>query len=104
MQKPVKRAIDRQLLALTEAGYPPAAILLSRDKYTALLQELAYDRSSDDIEPIAEYEGVLVVIAPGENVVSVVPNAEQHWNYASEIEEIVAPVERGKAPVRFTEL
>ena len=99
----VKRAIDRQITGLTEAGCPPAAILLSRDKYTELLQELAYDRASDDIEPIAEYESILVVIAPGENVVSVVPNAEVHWNNASEIDEIAAPVER-KAPIRFTEL
>ena len=103
MRKIVKQAIDSQTAALTEAGYPPAAVLLSRDKYTEFLQELTYDSASDDIEPIGEYEGVLIVIAPGEKIVSVVPNAELHWNNASEIDEVNAPVER-KAPVRFAEL
>ena len=103
MTKIVKRAIDRQIAALIDAGYPPAAILLSRDKYTELLQELAFDRATDDIEPIGEYEGILVVIAPGEKIACVLPNAEVHWNNASEIDEIAAPVER-KAPVRFAEL
>lgn len=77
--------------------------MLSRDKYTELLQELAYDRATDDIEPIAAYEGVLVVIAPGEKIVAIVPNAEIHWNNAAEIDELAEPVER-KTVVRFTEL
>jgi len=103
MQKIVKQSIDSQLASFSTAGYPPAAVLLSRDKYTELLQELAYDSASDDIEPIASYEGILVVICPGEKIVCVVPNAEHHWNNADEFDEIHAPVER-MAPVRFTEL
>ena len=103
MRKIVKQSIDNQLAALSTAGYPPAAILLSRDKYTELLQELAYDLATDDLAPISEYSGVLVVIAPGEKIVSVVPNAAHHWNSASEIDEITAPVER-KSVERFTEL
>jgi len=103
MRKIVKQAIDNQLASFSTAGYPPAAVLLSRDKYTELIQELAYDSASDDIEPIAAYDGILVVICPGEKIVCVVPNAEQHWQNADEIDEITAPIER-KAPVRFTEL
>jgi hypothetical protein len=103
MRKIVKQAIDCQLAAFSTAGYPPAAVLLSRDKYTELLQELAYDSATDDINPIAEYDGILVVIALGEKIVSVVPNAEQHWNNDAEIDDINAPVER-RAPVRFTDL
>jgi len=103
MRKLTKQSIDREIAALIVAGYPPAAILLSRDKYTELLQELAYDRSSDGLEPIGEYEGVLVVIAPGEKIVSIVPNAEVHWQNAAEIDEVGAPVER-KVQVRFTEI
>jgi hydrogenase maturation factor HypE len=103
MQKLVKRAIDRQISGLSAAGYPTAAILLSRDKYTELLRELAYDLATDDIDPIGVYEDILVVVCPGENVISVVPSAEVHWNNASEIDEITTPVER-KSAVRFTEL
>jgi len=103
MRKLTKQSIDRQIAALTDSGYAPAAILVSRDKYTELLQELAYDRSSDDLEPIGEYEGVLVVIAPGDKIVSVVPNAEFHWNNTEEIDQITAPVER-KSVARFTDI
>lgn len=103
MNKIVKRAIDRQIAAMADAGYPPAAILLSRDKYTTLLQELAYDRATDGVEPIGEYEGVLVVIAPGDKIVLVVPNAEIYWNNVSEIDEMAAPIER-KSVVRFMEI
>ena len=56
MQKIVKQSIDSQLASFSTAGYPPAAVLLSRDKYTELIQELAYDSASDDIEPIAAYD------------------------------------------------
>ena len=32
-----------------------------------------------------------MVIAPGEKIMSVVPNAEIHWNNAAEIDEITTP-------------
>jgi len=44
-----------------------------------------------------------VVVAPGENIVSVVPNAEIHWNNASEIDEL-SEAEGRKTVVRFTEI
>jgi hypothetical protein len=103
MRKIVKQDIDRKIEALAANGFPASAIILSRDKYTEFLKELAYDRATDNVEPIGIYQEILVVVAPGENIVSVVPNAEIHWNNASEIDELSGPEER-KTVVRFTEI